>query len=119
MKLQQSIKYMGVLSCGLLLSSALLANAEDNTPTATPYRPTVSNPANLSEPGWLEMELGWQTTKGGSNQWRSSLPLVAKLAFSENWGILVANELAVRRTDFDDVKYVGSGEVGWLNCFGG
>jgi len=49
----------------MLITSSLAAQAEDSTPTATPYRPTVSNPATLSEPGWLEMELGWQTTKSG------------------------------------------------------
>ena len=27
-------------------------------PTATPYRPTVSNPADLSEPGFFELEAG-------------------------------------------------------------
>jgi hypothetical protein len=111
MKIRQSIKYSSILSFCMLIISSLAAQAEDSTPTATPYRPTVSNPATLSEPGWLEMELGWQTTKGGGDKRRSSLPFLAKLAFTEDWGILVGNELAVRRTDFDDTKYEGIGDT--------
>lgn len=114
MKIRQSIKYIGAISYSILIISSSVAKAEDATPTATPYRPTVSNPATLSEPGWLEMELGWQTTKGGSDKWRSSLPFLAKLAFTEDWGILIGNELAVRRTDFDDVKYDGIGDTTFI-----
>jgi hypothetical protein len=111
MSIRTLIKYIEILPCSILMISSLVAHAEDATPTATPYRPTVSNPATLSEPGWLEMELGWQTTKGGSDKWRTSLPFLAKLAFTEDWGILISNELAVRRTDFDDVKYDGIGDT--------
>jgi len=111
MYIQQSAKYLSVLSFCTLISSPLITQAEDSTPTATPYRPTVSNPATLSAPGWLEMELGWQTIHGGGDKWRSSLPFLAKLALTDDWGILVGNELAVRRTDFDDANYEGVGDT--------
>ncbi|MDI1299891.1 transporter [Methylotenera sp.] len=111
MSIRQSTKYLSVLSFCLLIVSSLVAKAEDSTSTATPYRPTVSNPATLSAPGWLEMELGWQTIKGGGDKWRNSLPFLAKLAFTDDWGVLVGNELAVRRTDFDDAKYEGVGDT--------
>lgn len=111
MNIRQRIKHIKVLSFCMLIAPSLAAKAEDSTPMATPYRPTVSNPATLSEPGWLEMELGWLTTKGGGDKRRTSLPFIAKLAFTEDWGILVGNELAVRRTDFDDAKYEGVGDT--------
>ncbi len=87
--------------------------AEDQS-AATPYRPTVSNPADLSQPGWLEMEFGWQRIKGGSSSGdkrRESTPVLVKLAFSENWGILVGSELSVRRTDTENAFYKGAGDT--------
>jgi hypothetical protein len=111
MAIQQSTHHLLALSISLLMFVPLVVKAEDAIPTATPYRPTVSNPATLSEPGWLELELGGQTTKGGSDKRRSSLPFLAKLAFTEDWGVLIGNELAVRRTDFDGVKYDGIGDT--------
>lgn len=87
------------------------AQAENQEAAATPYRPTVSNPAELSEPGWLELELGWQRIKGGSDSRRDSLPVTAKLAFSEDWGVLVGSELGVRRTDSGNNLFTGMGDT--------
>lgn len=87
------------------------AQAEDKGATATPYRPTISNPAELSEPGWLELELGWQRISGGSDKRRDSMPLTAKLAFSDDWGVLVGTEAGIRRTDMDNMSYTGMGDV--------
>ena len=111
MHLQRSTKHAVIFSCGIALIAAMSVCAEARDPTATPYRPTVSNPADLSEPGWLEVELGWQQIKGGSDKRRDSFPALAKLAFSEDWGILVGGELAVRRTDADNVEYKGGGDT--------
>lgn len=111
MKLKRSAKYMVILSCGIAFNDVMTVYAEESEPTATPYRPTVSNPADLSEPGWLEVEFGLQRIKGGSDRQRDSFPALAKLAFSENWGILVGGELGVRRTDMDDVLYKGGGDT--------
>ena len=88
--------------------------AEDKEPAATPYRPTVSNPAELSEPGWLELELGLQRIKGGPDKRRDSLPLTAKLAFSDDWGVLLGTEAGVRRTDPDNAVFSGMGDTSLL-----
>jgi len=87
------------------------AQAEDKEPAATPYRPTVSNPAELSEPGWLELELGWQRIRGGSDTRRDSLPLTAKLAFNDDWGVLLGTEAGIRRTDLDNITFTGMGDT--------
>ncbi|TFG59755.1 MAG: hypothetical protein E4H32_09650, partial [Nitrospirales bacterium] len=56
-------------------------------PSATPYRPTLSNPAQLSAPGYVEMEMGWQSLKEKStDDYRHTVPYLFKLAFSDNIG---------------------------------
>ena len=94
---------------GLTLS--LAAQAEDAGPSATPYRPSVSAPAAMSEPGWLDLELGTQRNKGGGDKYRDSLPAAAKLAFNKDWGLVLNGELAVRRTDTDGNVFSGVGDV--------
>ena len=104
-------------SVGTLLFLTALATplyAEETEPTVTPYRPTLSNPADLSEPGWLEMEMGVQRIQGGSDLRRDSVPILAKLAFSENWGILVGGELGISRTDMNNQIFSGNGDTTFL-----
>jgi hypothetical protein len=96
------------------LALSHVAYAEDNEPAATPYRPSVSSPAAMSEPGWLDVELGGQRSKGGGDKLRDSLPVAAKLAFSKDWGIVLNSELAVRRTDFNGNVFTGVGDVSAL-----
>lgn len=70
------------------LLAARLTNANDvDDPSVTPYRPTVSNPADLSAPGWLEMEIG-----GLSQEGSDSLPYLLKYAFNENSGLLLGGQ---------------------------
>jgi hypothetical protein len=81
-----------------LLLPAFLAGAAwaaDEAPSTTPYRPSVSTPAALSAPGWLEIEAGWQHDRSGGAR-RDSVPLAFKLAFDEDWGVRVGNEAWVR-----------------------
>ncbi len=89
---------VGCLLCAWALvaaaAAALAEDIADDAPTVTPYRPTVSTPAALSAPGWLEIESGWITTGAGLNR-RQSLPYSLKLAFSPDWGIRVDGEAAV------------------------
>lgn len=103
---------------GVILAACMVmvtsANAEEHEPSVTPYRPTVSNPADLSEPGWLELEMGFQRITGGGDKQRDSIPLLAKLAFTENWGILVGSEAGVRRTDTSDELFSGNGDTTFL-----
>ena len=75
----------------------------DDDVEATPYRPTVANPAELSAPGWLELEGGWIASSGdGTNH--KGVPYTAKLAFDKDWGILLDGELWARE---DAVSGVG------------
>lgn len=81
---------------GLIAVLAPLAHA-DELPAATPYRPTLANPAELPAPGWLELEGGWLRSRAGDAR-RTSLPYTAKLAFNADWGILVGGEARIRET---------------------
>lgn len=63
--------------------------------TATPYRPTVANPAELSAPGWLEIEAGWDRTRA-DGETRNALPYTLKYAFDSDWGVLLGGELWAR-----------------------
>lgn len=99
---------------GLLLSKVTTAFAEDDEPAATPYRPSVSSPAALSAPGWLDVELGWQRTRGGDDKTRESYPVTAKLAFNKDWGVVIGSELGVRRTDLDNGVFTGVGDTTFL-----
>jgi hypothetical protein len=75
-----------------LSSSAVLA--QDAGPPVTPYRPSVSSPAQLPAPGQLELELGGLRNKAGDSR-RDSLPWLAKLALSDEWGVLLGGEARV------------------------
>lgn len=95
----------------LLIASITAAMAADEEVSAFPYRPTVANPANLSAPGWLELELGAQRVKGGENKWRDSYPALAKLALTENWGVMLGGDLHVQKTDTSDAVFSGGGDM--------
>jgi hypothetical protein len=99
------------ITSGVLMLAALSAHADDGKPVATPYRPSVSTPAQLSAPGWLEIEGGvWR--QFGNSAHRDSLPWTAKLAFSEDWGIRVGGEALVRQTDGPGQTLSGNGVTG-------
>ena len=65
----------------------------------------------MSATGWLELEFGTQRVSGGEDKWRDSYPVLAKLAFSENWGLLLGGEMAVQRTDISDQVFKGNGDT--------
>ena len=83
----------------IALAFAVTAHAadapDDGGPAVVPYRPSVSTPAQLSAPGYLELEAGGlrATDRGDS---RTSLPYTLKLAFTPDWGIRVGGEAWVR-----------------------
>lgn len=72
----------------LLFPIAPLAHAQDkgdkpDLPTVNPYRPTVTDPASLTSPGYLEMEIGGSAQRGGDQTRRAfSTPIVLKLTNS-------------------------------------
>ncbi len=94
-----------------LAATSPIARAQGQESSVTPYRPTAANPAELPAPGWLELEAGWQRQQGGSDRRRDSLPVTAKLAFSERWGVLLGTELGLRSTDLDNKHYSGTGDT--------
>jgi hypothetical protein len=60
-------KIISSILIALTISARLSTAIAADEPSTTPYRPTVSTPANLSEPGWLEVEAGGQQTRGGTS----------------------------------------------------
>jgi hypothetical protein len=88
------------LAAAVLLgvSYAASARADDaNDPQVVPYRPTVSTPAQLSAPGWLELEAGGLLANGpASGASRATLPYTLKLAFTPDWGVRIAGDAWVR-----------------------
>ena len=101
-----------VFIVGLAGSSHALADG-DERPDVTPYRPTVTTPAALSAPGWLEGEFGGQFLHdGGADDAtrRASLPYALKYAFSEDWGVRVQGEGLVH-VKSDGVRETGIGDT--------
>lgn len=105
---------MRVASIAMLACAAAAAQAEDR-PAAVPYRPSVSVPAQLSAPGWLELEIGGLQAvdrhPDADPRQRASLPYALKLAFTEDWGIRVTGEGLVRQVAADGTATAGGGET--------
>jgi hypothetical protein len=95
------------LPLALLACAAAVYADDDGGPAVVPYRPSVSTPAQLSAPGYLELEAGALRTAGpASGVSRSSLPYTLKLAFTPDWGIRVGGDAWVRQAEPDEA---GSG----------
>ena len=77
----------------------------------TPYRPTVSTPAALSAPGWLEVESGLQGVDAGGSTHRDSLPYSLKLAFSPDWGVRIGGEAWVQNPVAPGDRVSGLGDT--------
>ncbi len=93
--LRNKILVIGWLLAYLCTPALTLADAiSHDEPAVTPYRPTVSTPATLSAPGWVEIEAGWIGGGTGPDK-RQSLPYSLKLAVSPDWGIRIDGEAAV------------------------
>ena len=94
----------GALLALLLAPSAVAADDND---AVTPYRPSVSSPAQLPVAGQLELELGGLHARSGDSR-RSSLPYQLKLAFNAEWGVLLGGEAQVWQYDgVDHARGVG------------
>jgi len=100
-------------SAVLLVAVSVSSHAADASqePTVTPYRPSVSTPAALSAPGWLELEIGGQHLHDGSSARRDSMPYTLKLAFSEDWGIRLGGDGWVRQRDESGRVVSGGGDT--------
>lgn len=82
-------------SVTLLLLGALWlpAHAADEG-GVTPYRPSVSTPAQLPLAGQLEFELGGLASNNPDGRY-NSLPYTFKYAFNREWGVLLEGEAFV------------------------
>jgi len=90
---------------------AVAAFAADDSPSAVPYRPSVSTPAALSAPGWLEVEGGYLHEHAESGAVRQSVPLTLKLAFTPDWGVRIGSDAWVRLRDESGEHATGSGDT--------
>jgi hypothetical protein len=100
---------------GIASTSTAFADDEER-PDATPYRPTVTTPAALSAPHWLEGEFGglFVHDAGADDPTRrTSVPYALKYAFSEDWGVRVQGEGLVHvradgfhQTGFGDTQII-------------
>ncbi|MDL2355944.1 MAG: transporter [Pseudomonadota bacterium] len=102
------------ISTSLILALALAnvttsARADDEA-SVTPYRPSVSSPAQLPTVGQLEYEAGFLSSKDGAAR-RDSMPVLFKLALSEQWGVLVGGEAYVSARDAGGIRARGLGDL--------
>ena len=107
-----------LLCCCLAFCGSKAASAREDdadSPRVLPYRPTVSTPAELSAPGWLEGEFGALRTRSRDESAaalrRDSLPYTLKLAFSPDWGVRIGGELGVRQVGADGARDTGFGDI--------
>ena len=91
----------------LVAAAAPAFSAEE--PSATPYRPTISSPAALPAPGYVEA--GFLRATNDDPRRRDSLPVLFKYAFTENVGVLVGGEAHVRYYSGIDGKATGAGDT--------
>lgn len=107
---------LACLSVTALAAMAAAADARAEAPdgqdvAVTPYRPTVSTPAALSAPGWLEVEAGLQAVDAGAATHRDSVPYAIKLAFSPDWGVRIGGETWVRNPVAPGDQVTGVGDT--------
>jgi hypothetical protein len=96
------------------LATTPAAAADDDTPSVVPYRPSVSTPAALSAPGWIEVEAGLLHEHDGAGSRRDSVPLTVKLAFTPDWGVRVGADAWVRRRDESGDRASGAGDTAFI-----
>jgi len=98
------------LALALLRPAPAVAD-DDESPAATPYRPSVSTPAALSAPGWLELEAGLQHDHESVVARRDSAPLTLKLAFTPDWGVRLGLDAWAHRHDDEAKNESGAGDT--------
>jgi len=103
------------LACVAVAIAATGAHAandgNDESPQATPYRPSVATPAQLSAPGWLEIEAGGLRARFVDGSKRDSVPTTFKLAFTPDWGVRVSTDAWARLTDVGGTRTSGGGDT--------
>jgi len=94
-----------------LLAAFAAVAGDDEGPSVVPYRPSVSTPAVLSAPGWLEVESGFTQEHAGAGVRRDSVPVTLKLAFTPDWGVRVGADAWVQQRDESGERATGSGDT--------
>jgi hypothetical protein len=97
---------------GLIAATCCAGARADDAPSVTPYRPSVSTPAALSAPGWLEVEAGFQSSAADDPARRESLPYTLKLAFTPDWGVRIGGDAVVHQRSADGTALRGFGDTG-------
>jgi hypothetical protein len=92
------MKFFPLIALALAVATQAANAADDGGPAVVPYRPSVSTPAQLSAPGYLELEAGGLRATDRNDYSRTSLPYTLKLAFTPDWGIRIGGEAWVRDT---------------------
>lgn len=77
----------------------------------TPYRPTITNSAALSEPGWIELETGAATLTGKDGSHQDALPYLLKYAFTPDIGVLLGGDALASQTEPDGTRVTGGGDT--------
>lgn len=113
MKTVALVKHPLALLLACTVGSALAAEAG----SVTPYRPSISTPAQLPAVGQLEYEAGFLSTREDGAR-RDSIPVLFKLAFSEQWGVLVGGDAYVSaREGSERARGLGDTEVTLKRAF--
>ncbi len=110
----QSFPIPLLIICGILILGEYFAPnfCTGKELYATPYRPTLSNPAQLSTPGYVEMEMGWQSLKEkATDDYRHSIPYLFKLAYSDYIGMLVGGDAVIIHAVDQSSTLAGFGDV--------
>ena len=104
--------HSSIALCCVLAATAQSARADgESEPTVTPYRPTVSNPADLPQPGWIEGEFGGAHTFGDDGSRNDSVPWLVKYAFDENRGVLIGGNAFVNEAPIGAPASSGFGDL--------
>ena len=101
---------MAALSACLCVFISIESRADDD-PSVLPYRPSVSNPAALPEPGWLEFEIGLFRESQGSHSRDTTVPFMLEYAFTPDLGIILAGDAQMVHTDPTSGRQRGQGDT--------
>lgn len=99
-----------MLACLTSLAALPLAALAEDEHAITPYRPSVSNPAQLPAVGQLELEAGWQASSAQGVR-LNSIPVLLKYAFSDHWGVLLGGQAWVSRHEPGAPAVHGGGDT--------
>jgi len=102
----------GLLVCAATALFAAAAAAEEVS--VTPYRPTVTNSAGLSAPGWLELETGLLQQVETDSARQRALPYLLKFAFTSDFGVLLGGDALLAQRAADGSRMSGGGDTSLL-----